>query len=45
MLDHLAGLLHLLSGFVDLLTGFVERPTGYFLVMIPVQTVLSLPLE
>jgi uncharacterized membrane protein YdjX (TVP38/TMEM64 family) len=34
-----------IAGYLQLLTGFVERPIGYFLVMIPVQTVLSLPLE
>ncbi len=29
----------------DLIAGFIQRPLGYFLVMIPVQGVLSLPLE
>lgn len=29
----------------DLIAGFIQRPIGYFLVMIPVQGVLSLPLE
>lgn len=38
MLDILASLVHLL-------TSFVQRPIGYFVVMIPVQTVLSQPLE
>ena len=38
-------MLDLIAGYLQLLTSFVERPIGYFLVMIPVQTVLSLPLE
>ena len=29
----------------DHIAGFIQRPIGYFLVMIPVQGVLSLPLE
>ncbi len=29
----------------DYIAGFIQRPIGYFLVMIPVQGVLSLPLE
>jgi uncharacterized membrane protein YdjX (TVP38/TMEM64 family) len=37
--------LELLAAFLHHITSFVERPLGYFLVMIPVQTVLSLPLE
>jgi uncharacterized membrane protein YdjX (TVP38/TMEM64 family) len=37
--------LELLAALLLQITSFVERPIGYFLVMIPVQTVLSLPLE